>query len=252
MKTPPSECPCPGFILPPNRLRRKTTLSLSRLLLTLALWMILVANNAGAHDVLAAFIQHRVGIVISPKYVDVTVQLTFFEEASEHERAHMDTNRDGILTRAETDAYLREIASELETAVKLRVKDVEVALTPLRNSELDLLGAARTGRGHHRLTAYYFAPAPAQLDEGASFVVEDRLWSDVRAIASMQAEGKDGYRLQALPSLDPVYPAGLKNRPRVFSAKVLAIPARSPSAVTPLSTSTSGLKTVSETNPEQK
>ena len=182
-------------------------------------------DNARAHDFFTACTQHRVAIAIGAKYVDVTVQLTFFEEGSEHEREHIDTNGDGRLSRTEIDAYLHELEPRLAKAVILRIGGHPVTLTPLRGAELDLLGQDRVGRGHHRLILYYFAPTPVILAPQTELVVEDRLWPDVRALGSIQVEGKDGCRLKALPASDPVFPPAKDNEARSFKALVLSPPA---------------------------
>jgi hypothetical protein len=165
-----------------------------------------------------------VAVQVGAKHIDVTVQLTFFEEGAEHERGHMDANRDGRITRREIDAYLRGLESELGGAVKMRVGGAPVALTPLRLPELDLLGHEAAGRGHCRLTLYYFAPTPANLEPNAGIEVADRLWPGMRALGTMQVEGKDGCRLEALPVGESVYPAARENEARVFRARVLLPP----------------------------
>jgi hypothetical protein len=184
----------------------------------------MAGSNAWAHELFAAYIQHRVAIAVGAKHVDVTVQLTFFEEGSEHEREQMDTDGDGRLTRAEIDAYLQELEPNLAKAVRLRAGGRVVDLTPLRSTELDLLGQHRVGRGHHCLTVYYFAPTPVKLATGTELVVEDRLWPEVRALGSIQVEGKDGYRMEPLPASDPVFPPATDKEARSFKARVLLPP----------------------------
>lgn len=173
----------------------------------------------------SAYVQHRVMISVGAKYVDVTVQLTFFEEGSEHEREHIDANRDGRLSRAEIDPYLKELEPKLAGLVTMRIGGRQAALTPLRASELDLLGQERVVRGHHRLTLYYFASTPEKLAANTELMVEDRLWPDARALGFIQAEGRDGCRMETVPLGDPVF-APLKNgESRCFKARIVAEPA---------------------------
>jgi hypothetical protein len=186
--------------------------------------LLAVALSVAGHEVLTTYIQHRVGVVVAARYLDVTVQLTFFEDSSAHERQHMDADGDGRLTRAETDAYLRQLESQLAQAVKLRVAGQPVPLVPLREPELDLLGHARVGPRHHRLTLFFFAATPTNLVPGVELVVEDRLWPEARALGSIQVQGKDGYRLEPVALGEPLLPPARKGQARVFAARVVAVP----------------------------
>ena len=191
----------------------------------LSLGLFIVGLCAGqAHVLFTACIQHRIAVTIGAKYMDVTVQLTFFEEGSEHEREHIDANSDGRLSRAEIDAYLQELEPKLAKLVTMRIGGRPVALAPLRATEIDLLGQDRVVRGHHRLTLYYFAPTPQKLAPQTELIVEERLWPNVRALGSIQVEGKDGCRLEALPAGDPMYPPAKENEVRAFKARVLSPP----------------------------
>jgi hypothetical protein len=183
------------------------------------------ASSTEAHDVFTGYVQHRVMVSVGAKYMDVTVQLTFFEEGSNHERKHIDANQDGRLSRAEIDQYLRELDPKLARLVTLRIGGRPVVLTPLRATELDLLGQERVVRGHHRLTLYYFASTPEQLASNTELMVEDRLWPDSRALGSIQVEGKDGCRLEALALADPVFTPARDGESRSFQARILSSPA---------------------------
>jgi hypothetical protein len=188
------------------------------------------AVPAPAHEVLVQYLQHRVALTLGARHVDVTVELTFFEDGSEHEREHMDANGDGRLSRAETDAWLRQLEPRLAEAITLRVDGRPVSLIPLRAPELDLLGDWRVGRGHHRLTLFFFASTPADLAPGAEVVVEDRLWPKVRALVALRVEGRDGARLEAVPFGDSLLPPARDGEPRTFKARVLTPPRAAPAA----------------------
>lgn len=182
------------------------------------------AGSGAAHDFFAGYIQHRVEVVVGARNVDVTVQLTFFEDGSAHEREHMDANGDGRISLAETETYRKALAPKLTSAVRLRIGDEPVTLTELYAPELDLLDNDRTGLGHHQLTLHWFGRTPTKLAAGALIVVEDRLWSGVRALGTLQVRGKDGCQLEALPQSDPVFPHARDGEARQFKACVLAPP----------------------------
>ncbi len=191
------------------------------------------AGIAAAHDVFAACVQHRVGIAVSAKHLDVTVQLTFFEEGSKHERQHMDSDSDGRISRTEIDAYLQTLEPELASAVSLQVGGHPIILAPLSAAELELLSEDRADRGVHRLTLLYFAPTPPALATGTELLLEDRLWPSVRALVSIHVEGKDACRLEVLPIGDPVLPPAKNNEARCFKARVLSPPKSQPPTATP-------------------
>lgn len=212
----------PGFFQPRVARVRRACAGLV-CLLTLPL-----AMTARSHDTLAGFLQHQVVLSLGAEHLDVTVHLTFFEDGSEHERAHMDTDRDGLLSREETGAYLKRLEPELARAVSLRVAGNALSLVPLREPELDLLGSARTGRWHHRLSLYYFAATPADLAAGSELVVEDRLWPTLRAVAMLHVTARDGARLEAVPLPEAWLPPARRDEARLFKARVLAPPRPAP------------------------
>jgi hypothetical protein len=176
------------------------------------------------HDLFNAYVQHRVALVISSAHLDVTVVLTFFEDSSEHEREHMDTNGDGRVSRAELDAYVQTYERAWSQAMVLRVGEDRWSLIPLREPVVDLLGNDRVGRGHHRLTLHFFLPTPPELQAGVEVVIESRLWPETRALGALQVEGRDGFQLQSLAPADPVHPPVRANKPREFKVRIVAVP----------------------------
>ena len=189
---------------------------------------------ASAHDLFAAYVQHRVAVTVASKHVDVTIQLTFFEDGSEHERRHMDANGDGRVSRAEVETYLKNAEPDLARAVKLRVGGQPLELVALYAPQLDLLGNDGVGRGHHQLTLHFFVPTPKDLAVGTELTVEDRLWPAGRALGALEVEGKDGCRLEAVPRSDPAYPPAREGEAREFKMRVLAPPqVPAPGTVTP-------------------
>ena len=166
----------------------------------------------------------RVAVTVGQQHVDVAVQLTFFEDGSEHERGHMDRDADGRVDRQEAAAYLAAKAGPLERSVRLRIAGQPVTLTTLFPAELDLLGNEQVGRGHHRLTLHFFARTPSQLTEGTELVVEDRLWPEVRALAALQVEGRDGCQIDPLPAADALLPPAPPGEAREFKARLRTPP----------------------------
>lgn len=148
------------------------------------------------HDVYTAFIQHRVHLTAAVARLDITIDLTFFEEWSSRERRRMDASQDGQITKAEIRAYLDKLAPELEDKVRLRIGGADVPLTALYEPALDLLGNNQTGPAHHRLRLFFFAPEPPRMKAGDDLVIEDRLWPDAKALATLELEGRNGCVLE--------------------------------------------------------
>lgn len=153
-------------------------------------------REASAHDFFTAYIQHQVQLTVGARHLDLTVDLTFFEEWSAHERRLMDANGDGRITHAELDSYLKKLAPELARQVRVRVTGRDLALASLYEPEVDLLGNDKVGPGHHRLRLHFFAPTPPGLRATDAIVIEDRLWPEAKALATLQAEGHDGCALE--------------------------------------------------------
>lgn len=147
---------------------------------------------AEAHGNLAGYIQHVVHLQVDEKHVDITVYLTFFEELSARERAVMDANKDGRITRPEADAYRSKSAPEWHKQVKLLVAGREVTLIPLYDPEIELTSDQTAALAHHRLRLSFFAATPSGLKADDEILVEDHLWPGVKSLAAPKTEGAGG------------------------------------------------------------
>jgi hypothetical protein len=185
-------------------------------------------RDSAAHEQLAAFVQHRILLTVGERYIDLSLDLTFFEEWSAQERRAMDADGDGRITRPESESYLKKLAPALAQQLKLRVAGRELDLVPLYDPELDLLGSSQIGPAHHRLRLWFFGSTPATLRAGDEIVVEDRLWPQAKALGSLQVEGRDGYALEAATPGDPGLAAARPGEARLFHARCLKAPRTKP------------------------
>ncbi len=190
-------------------------------------------RSAQGHNFLSEFIQHGIQLTVGAQHIDVTVDLTFFEEWSVRERGAMDADGSGDITRVELENYLKRLEPQISRQVMLRVADRELALVPLYESEVDLLGENQVGPAHHRLRLFFFAPTP-ELRAGDELVIESGLWPEAKALATPQSEGRDGCKLTTLISVD----AGLTNarsrgEKRLFKFRCLQPPSPKASPVNP-------------------
>ncbi len=186
--------------------------------------VISMQHLAAAHELFTAYIQHRVSLTVGARYSDVEVDLTFFEEWSAHERAAMDADTNGRITRAEVESYVMKLAPELARQVQLRVAQHELPLVLLYAPEVDLLGNDQTGPAHHRLRLFFFVSTPTALRAEDEIVIEDRLWPAAKALGMLQVEGRDGCSLEAGKTSDPGFAPARADEARLFKARCLKPP----------------------------
>ena len=182
-------------------------------------------REVSAHDHYTAYVQHRVHLDVGARHMDLTLDLTFFEEWSARERRTMDADTNGHITRAEVERYLQKWGPEWVKQVKLLVSGREVPLVPLYEPEVDLLGSAKAGPGHHRLQLSWFTPTQPGLQAGDVFVIEDRLWPEAKALGCVPVEGSDACRLDPGEQADPGFPPARAGEARVFKVRCVRPPA---------------------------
>ncbi len=181
-------------------------------------------GDAAGHEQLGACVQHRIHLSVGRRYIDVTVELTFFEEWSAQERRAMDADGDGRITRSESESYLKKLAPVVARELKLRVAGRELDLTPLYEPELDLLGNSRSGPSHHRLRLWLFGSTPPGLRAGDEIVVEDWLWPRAKTLGSWQVEGHDGFALETTEAGDSGIAPARPDEERLFHIRCLKAP----------------------------
>ncbi len=190
--------------------------------LMLAASVLLPIRLVRGHDTLGTCIQHAVHLSVEANGAELTVDLTFFEHWSARERAAMDADRNGTITRAEQDAYLKRLAPRVCKQVTLRVAGREVPLVPLYEPELDLFANFKTGPAHHRLRLFFFVDTPLNLRAGDEILVEDQLWPDAKILVTADAESRDGYRVLASPAIGNAALQARTQAPRLIRFQCLA------------------------------
>ena len=104
-----------------------------------------MSPSGQAHDVLGTFVQHGAHLTVGAQHIDITLDLTFFEEWSARERGVMDADASGNITKSERESYAKKLAPQLYKQVKLRVAGRELPLVPLYDPEVDLLANNKVG-----------------------------------------------------------------------------------------------------------
>ena len=186
------------------------------------------------HDILGTCIQHAVHLSVEANGAELTLDLTFFEEWSTRERAAMDADGNGTITRAEQEAYLKRLAPRVCKEIRLRMSGREVPLIPLYGPELDLFANFKTGPAHYRLRLFFFVDTPLTLGAGDEIVVEDQLWPDARIMVTADAESRDGCcRVIAVPAKDNANPEAKTQERRLVRFQCLAQTAPHPGEAAP-------------------
>jgi len=184
---------------------------------------------APGHEVLGSCVQHAIYLTAGAQHMDVALDLTFFEEWSKRECQAMDTDGNGAITRPEQEAYLKRIGADMCNQVKLLVARRELPLALLYSPEIELLANNRVGPAHHRLRPFFFVTTPPGLRVGDEIVVEDRLWPQAKALATIAVEGRDGFVLKAGDIKAPAIPSARPREARAFRVHCLKAPFIKPS-----------------------
>jgi len=164
--------------------------------LSLAVFVAALPHGVFAHKLFMAYVQHGVHLSVGARNIDLTFDLTFFEQWSAKERLAMDADGNGLVSRSEVDAYVKKLAPRISRQVKLRVAGRELPLAQLYDPEIDLLGNDRVGPAHHNLRIFFFAVTPTTMRAGDEIVIEDSLWPKAKALGTLRAEGNDGAALE--------------------------------------------------------
>jgi len=184
------------------------------------------ASDAHAHAILMTFIRHEAKVVVGPRNIDITVELTFYEYPSLGERRRMDRDHDEAITTAELSVYMAGLAETLRDSVTLSVDDRPLTVVPLYDPQIDLLEVPKVAPSHHILRLFCFARTPDWLRAGSRIRIEDKLWPDAPRIDVLDAGGKDGVRVTPDDGERPSQTSEGVTGPRVISLSCQAAPAQ--------------------------
>lgn len=164
----------------------------------MACWLAVPCGLAMAHSNLSAYIQHDVHLEASKAYLDLTLQLTFFDDEAEAQRSILDTNGDGDFSVEERAAFKKALLAEAEKALSLHVAGTRVELVSRFDPEIEC-AVPPGGEAHLRfdIRLHFFADLPALPGGKAALEVHDSLFADVPAMASLRVSAKDGFEIVA-------------------------------------------------------
>jgi hypothetical protein len=158
--------------------------------------------SVSAHPSPRNVIQHRAVVAVGAAYIDVTLDLTFHEHASAAERARLDGDGDGRISRMEIESYLGRTAEAFEAGLTLTVDDTRLELVPLADPKLDLMGEDRVRPRAHALRLAYFARTPSSLARGGVLALRDALWPEAAALRAVEVGTTGGFRCAPVASRD--------------------------------------------------
>ena len=164
----------------------------------MAIGLALPCGFAMAHSTLSAYVQHDVLLEASKTYLDLTVQLTFFDDEAEARRDALDVNGDGDFSAEERAAFKKALMAEAEKALLLHVDGAALELVSRFDPEI-ACAVPPGGEAHLRfeIRLHFFADLPALPDGKAALEVHDSLYADVPAMASLRVAAKDGIQISA-------------------------------------------------------
>jgi hypothetical protein len=164
----------------------------------MACWLAVPCSLAMAHSTLSAYVQHDVLLEASKAYLDLTVQLTFFDDEAEAQRSALDVNGDGDFSAEERAAFKKALMAEAEKTLLLHVDGAALELVSRFDPEI-VCAVPPGGEAHLRfeIRLHFFADLPALPDGKAALEVHDSLFADVPAMASLRVSAKDGTQITA-------------------------------------------------------
>ena len=79
--------------------------------------ILLGVGQAYAHSSLSRFIEHHLSVSVGPRYIDISLDLTFYHPRSALEREKMDQDRDGTISNEELRDYQARLSNEVEDKI---------------------------------------------------------------------------------------------------------------------------------------
>ena len=184
-----------------------------------ALVSLAAAPALPAHDAMKNVIRHDASLSVSPRNIDVEIELTFFSARSAEERFRMDRDNNGQIESSEESDYLDQIAQEVQDRVRFLVDSRPVDTFLHYHPELDLLDQRAVEPYPHDLRLFFFARTPPWIRPGSLIQIEDHLWLEGEAVHSLRAVGTEGVEVVA----DQTGSAVSVEEPYIFLAKCLQI-----------------------------
>lgn len=177
----------------------------ARRALGLSVGLVLVLG-AQAHDVFKEYVRHRIELTRTTQNLDLSFELTFYEESSEEERRLMDADGNGRIGRGEMDLYVKGLSRRLTNMPAVFLNGRSLRLAALYEPEVDLLGQDGVGRAHHRLGLSFFVLSPPVLRAGDVLRVEDPYWPSRPALVVLQGTtcAAEGIELCAEAQANPL------------------------------------------------
>jgi hypothetical protein len=98
---------------------------------------------------------------------------------------------------------------------------------------MELASDQTAALAHHRLRISFFAPTPPGLKANDEFLVEDRLWPNVKLLGAPQAGGDDGCQLLPEIQVQKNAVGEGSQTPRVFKFRCVTPPTPKAAAASP-------------------
>lgn len=162
---------------------------------------------AAAHTSLGEYVQHRYAMAVSSKNIDLTVELTFNGNPANSERALMDTDKNGVISRGEQRAYVSQWEKPGIDPIRLLCAKVNLPVTLLYMPELDLQDDRGLGQHPFTVRLKYFARTPEDLAPDAPLRIESSLQLGAPALVKLDVSGDAAAPISIEPGHGDTLPA---------------------------------------------
>lgn len=174
-------------------------MGLHRTGILVAISLLFFPSGAFAHADLSEYVQHEATLDAHGEYIDITLQLTFFDELAEARRRSLDRDGNGDISPEEQTALKKALLLEAEKAIVLQADGTGVELVSRFDPEIEC-AVPGSGGAHLRfvIRLHFFAERPPLPAGGVSLELTDGLLGDIPAMASLRVTGKDGLSISAI------------------------------------------------------
>lgn len=196
-----------------------------RSVVSASLWwlgMMLIPAAGYSHQPFAAYIHHQAELRVTPRTVDIELELTFHNALALSERTILDADGDGQISRAETVQYLETRADEFARPLLVFIDRRPVSVIPLYEPRLDLLADTRAAPTPLILRLYFFSRVPEHLGSAWTVEVDDRLFPHEPAVCVWNCTAADGIQLADEPRTAMLLSADSGATPRRVELRIVS------------------------------
>ncbi len=175
----------------------------------------LCPHDLSAHQPFQSYIQHQTTVQLSKEYIDLELELTFYNLLALSHRQEIDQDKNEEIGKPEIEDYLSHQEDLYPHLFSISINGKRLQLIPLYEPELKLLGDPRTAPSPFQLRFFLFAEIPLQTDSNMRIELQDQLFPDYPAVCIWNTTAQDGIRLTNSKSTVVYTSKAIKTVPRI-------------------------------------